>query len=50
MRHVAKAIGGYYPTPDRVATFLASGSSLALGRVRSARWIPAVGRDMPSTS
>src|SRR5712692_9713022 len=37
MRQAAKAIGGYYPTPDRVAAFLASWlvSSAGLGEIRA---------------
>ena len=37
MRHVAKAIGGYYPTPDRVASCLASWlvSSTGPGEIRA---------------
>jgi tRNA1(Val) A37 N6-methylase TrmN6 len=37
MRQAAKAIGGYYPTPDRVAAFLASWlvSSTGPGEIRA---------------
>jgi tRNA1(Val) A37 N6-methylase TrmN6 len=37
MRLVAKAIGGYYPTPDRVASLLASWlvSSTGPGEIRA---------------